>query len=215
VSLKRIPRELGPISIVTAVSREQNLPRIYRSMEEALSTTKLEVRWILIFDSPGITTEQTNQMINNSKNIWIQKFVDSDGPMRFGIRQKNLGIDLIGDGFYHCLDDDNIVHPDFFHGISRLIEENPSKLAFAFGQIRWDALGDLLPHSWTIHPGMVDNTMFVVHKDLIGNLRYDEAKSGFEDGWFFKTIYEKNPEAFLISDKFLAYYNYLKHFPNL
>jgi len=211
---QRTRKLIGPISIVTAVSREKNLPRIFRSMEDALHTTELDVRWILVFDAPGVTTEQTNQLIKNSNLISIVKVVDSGGPMRFGIRQKNLGIDLVAEGFYHCLDDDNIVHPDFFREMYRLISENPSKLAFGFGQIRWDFVGDLKPYPWTIHPGMVDNTMFVVHKDLIGDDRYEPSQAGSEDGFFFKKLHEKKPEAFLLTETFLAYYNYLSHYPN-
>jgi hypothetical protein len=201
------------INIVTAISRPELLPRIYKSMMESVVGTAANVRWILVVDAPGYVPQEVFRMIRDSSRIKIERVMYPDGPVRFGIAQKNMGIDLIEDGFYHCLDDDNIVHPDFFKGITRAIAANPGKKAFAFNQQRWDKHGDLRASPENMRKFHIDNTMFVVHKDLIGEDRYDLSKAGEEDFYFFRKLYDKDPGTFVFLDETLAYYNYLNCLP--
>lgn len=201
------------INLITAVSRERNLPRILDSIRCSLRAIPLEVQWILVFDAPGSKLARTKDLIKTSGRIKVLEALYEGGPMKFGIHQKNLGMDLIEDGFYHCLDDDNIVHPEFFSCLLRAIESNPGKRAFAFAQIRWDHHGTLTPSVWSMNPGQIDNTMFVVHKDLIGSLRYEKQFSGWEDGIFFQKIFSKHREEFVFVKDQVTYYNYLKRYP--
>jgi len=201
------------INIVTAVSRPGLLPRIYQSMLESLAGTGANVRWILVFDAPGDVDEQTFRMIRDSSRIKIERIVYPDGPVRFGIAQKNMGMDAVEEGFYHCLDDDNIVHPDFFRGIIRAMEENPGRKAFVFHQQRWDRHGDLWARPENMRKFHIDNTMFLVHRDLIGEDRYEIEKAGEEDFYFFRKLYDKDPGTFVFVDEVLAYYNFLSCLP--
>jgi hypothetical protein len=198
-----------PINIVTAVSRPHFLPKIHRSMEESAAGTGANVVWILVFDAPGEMPEPVLHMMRDASRIKIRRLVYPDGRARFGIPQKNLGMGSIKDGFFHCLDDDNLVHPDFFRGIMEAISANPGKRAFAFHQQRWDKHGDLRAAPENMRKFHIDNTMFVVHKDLIGSDRYDQEKAGEEDFYFFRKLYDKDPDAFVFLDETLAYYNYL------
>lgn len=202
-----------PINIVTAVSRPENLLRIHQSMIESAVGTGANVRWLLVVDAPGHVPESVFKMIRDSSRIKVERVIYPDGPVRFGIAQKNMGIDLVEEGFYHCLDDDNIVHPDFFMGITKAIAANPGKKAFAFNQQRWDRHGDLRASPENMRKFHVDNTMFVVHKDLIGEDRYDLSKAGEEDFYFFRKLYDKDPGTFVFLDETLAYYNFLYCLP--
>jgi hypothetical protein len=202
-----------PLSIVTAVSRPHNLPRIYRSMISASEACELAVRWITVVDEPGVLPANVDEALSIASAVRIQKVVFSGGPIKFGISQKNLGIDLVEDGFYHCLDDDNIVHPDFMQRISSALLSHPGKKAFVFNQQRWDGAGNLRATPELMLPCKIDNTMFVVHKSLIGDRRYDLEKAGIEDYWFFRGLFDSDPGTFVFIDEFLAYYNYIRHFP--
>jgi len=106
-----------------------------------------------------------------------------------------------------------VLHPAFLGAIGKLIRLHPAKLAFAFNQIRWDHHGNLPARPERMVPDQIDNSMFVVHTDLIGGERYDIQRAGQEDGFFFQGLYGRMPEAFLFVDEYLTYYNYLVHFP--
>jgi len=137
----------------------------------------------------------------------------SGGSSRFGIKQKNYGIDLIEDGFVYILDDDNIVHPGLFCEMKEAFGRCDKKKAFVFNQQRWDIHGLLRAKHENMRPCHIDNSQFVVHRKLIGDLRYDLTKAGIEDFLFFREIYDKYPEEFEFIDRTLAFYNYLIHFP--
>lgn len=202
---------MATLNIVTAVSRPANLMAVLRSMEGVKETPDLRVRWILVYDDPPRRPRELDTL--RADHIEIIKLPWLKGPCKFGIHQKNFGIDNCEPGFYHLLDDDNKVHPDFFKGISQAIHENPGKQAFAFHQRRWDRHGDLQAIPRRMKPGKIDNTMFVVHTGFIESKRYDIAAAGREDGWFFSELYKKDPTTWCFIDRFLAYYNYFRKHP--
>lgn len=203
---------LPEICLVTAVSRPENLPKIQRSIVEAHSRSSLRVKWILVVDQLADVSMDRLLSFQKAKHR-VQVLLYPDGSSKFGVLQKNFGMGHVKDAFYHCLDDDNIVHPRFFHKIHVAMEENPGKRAFVFGQERWDHTGTLKASRDLMLPGKIDNTMFVVHDSLIGDLRYDYGKAGFEDYYFFRKLYEENAADFVFLDEILSYYNYLRHYP--
>jgi glycosyltransferase involved in cell wall biosynthesis len=200
------------INLVTAVSRPDNLLRIRKSIERSLSRSTLAARWILVVDGLGAVSPALEAKLRASA-LEIQKIVWSGGSCAYGINQKNLGIDSIVGGYYHCIDDDNIVHPDFFQGLERAITANPKKRAFVFGQQRWDNIKSLVASPDRMEYGKIDNTMFVTHSSLIGSHRYDLSRSGREDYHFFRKLYDLHKEEFVFISETLAYYNYITHFP--
>lgn len=201
------------LNIVTAVSRPTNLRRILASIDDTVQLSGLSLKWILIFDAPADAPSDFQALVNVISKFRVQKASWPNGPVKFGILQKNMGIDLCDDGFYYLLDDDNIIHPNFFKRIGELIRANPDKEAFAFNQQRWDFHGNISATPERMVPGKIDNSMFVVHTKLIGSDRYNLGLAGNEDGYFFQGLYLKKKETFLFVDEFLAYYNYITHFP--
>jgi hypothetical protein len=195
------------IHLVTAVSRPENLPRIQRSIALSLRKSMLKAKWLLVVDDPSV-------QVPSGDGFDVEKLVYPGGPSKLGIAQKNFGMDHIQDGFYHCLDDDNIVHPDFFQGFARHWAVWPAKQAFVVCQKRWDGVGDLqaAPHRM-IERAKIDNTMFVVSKSLIGSRRYDPKEAGYEDFYFFRNLYLAHPDEFVFVNEFLAYYNFIRTFP--
>jgi hypothetical protein len=198
------------INLVTAVSRPGNLPRIHRSIIGSLARTKMKAKWILVADealSPSIEDDFRRE------NLEVQAMVYAGGPCAYGIAQKNLGMSKIANGFFHCLDDDNLVHPLFFTGLEWAVNTHPSKRAFVVGQQRWDSLNHLVASPDRMEYGQIDNTMFVVHSSLIGQDRYDLKHSGREDFEFFRKLWDFHKDEFIFIGETLSYYNYLRHFP--
>lgn len=169
----------------------------------------LRVRWILVYD--GQTPKELTAPGPIPPSLEIVPLSWTKGPCRFGINQKNFGMDRMEPGFYHLLDDDNVVHPSFFSRVADLIQKHPEKKAFGFNQRRWDHHGDLPCRADRMFPGKIDNTMFVVATDFIGSKRYDLERAGWEDGWFFHELFRKDEGAWLFPDEWLVYYNYLGH----
>lgn len=201
------------LNIVTAVSRPENLRRILASIDATVHLSGLNLKWILVFDAPSDAPPALQVLLDAVSKFRVQKAFWLNGPSKYGIHQKNMGIDLCDEGFYYLLDDDNIIHPNFFKRVGELILENPDKEALAFNQQRWDAHGSIVAAPERMHPGGCDNSMFVVHTKLIGKDRYDYGKASLEDGYFFQGLHLKKRETFLFVNEFLAYYNYIRHFP--
>lgn len=201
------------INLVTAVSRPENLPRLARSISLSMSRSKMfKVNWIIVVDDVAIPSPDIEAKIREGR-FQLKKIVHTGGRCQYGIDQKNLGMDSIKDGYYHCIDDDNIVHPEFFAGIERAMTANPGKKAFVFGQQRWDVIKNLAASPNRMEYGKVDNSMFLVHSSVIGNHRYDLTRSGREDFHFFRKLYDLHTEQFVFLSDTLAYYNFIRHFP--
>jgi len=201
------------IHLITAVSRPGNLTRIHRSIEVSLAKSSLKAQWILVTDKPDTLRPEIEAEIRLGK-VEVVKVVYPGGEHPpYGIPQKNLGMSMILDGYYHCFDDDNLVHPNFFEGVEAAMAASPEKRAFVFGQHRWDNIGPLIAAPNRMEYGKIDNTMFVVHSSLIGSRRYDLDRSGREDFCFFRKLYDLYPSEFVFIPETLAYYNYIQHFP--
>lgn len=197
------------LNLVTAVSREYNLPRILKSILDAAINTKFSLKWIQIFDAPGPKSSYGRKLDGESGRVRIQRLTYGGPRPPFGIPQKNLGLEHAEDGFCLCLDDDNVVHPDFLRTIEKIVSESPGKRGFIFGQRRWDHHGNLTASPENTKPGSIDNAQFMVHTSLIGKSRYDHMHAGDEDGRFIMDLYMKIPQDFVFVDKFISYYNYL------
>lgn len=199
------------LNIVTALSRPSNIPSMLQSMGSVIDVPEIRIRWIVVYDAESASSPPPIELqeVAQSKIATIVPIPWIHGMCRFGINQKNHGIDHAEPGFYHLLDDDNIIHPAFFKKIAEVIKANPDKRAFGFNQLRWDSHGDLPCREDRMIPGKIDNTMFVVHTDFIGPKRYDLSKSGMEDGFFFSELYGQDPNAWVFVDEYVTYYNYL------
>lgn len=200
------------INLVTAVSRPINLKRVYQSILQSLKRSSLKAKWILVVDGPNVIPAGVWETLQKGP-VQVELLIHSGGKCSYGIAQKNLGMASIVTGFFHCLDDDNIVHPDFFSGLERAMRAAPGKRAYAFGQKRWDNVKSLTAAPDRMEYGKIDNTMFVVHQSLIGDKRYDLTRSGREDFHFFRGLYDLYPDEFVFISETLAYYNFIKYFP--
>lgn len=200
------------IHLVTAVSRPENLPRIHKSISLSLSRSTMKAKWILVVDDVNAIPPSVDALLRSGA-FEVEKIIHRDGKCSYGIDQKNAGMASIADGYYHCIDDDNIVHQNFFSGLERAMTAHPAKRAFVFGQRRWDTIKSLVASPDRMEYGKIDNTMFAVHSSLIGSHRYDLSRSGREDFHFFRKLYDLHQDEFVFISETLAYYNYIKHFP--
>ena len=193
------------LHIITRCSRVSNILRIKESID--LEKTY----WHILFDTHIVNDIGTEVLSNLQDPKIILKFNPSS-PGDYGHNLINSELDCIKCGWVYILDDDNILHENFYSEIFKLIKINPDKKAFIFSQYvgRKDFSGleirEAKPEN--IKVGHIDMCQFLLQKDFIGNLRlrFNEYKA---DGYFIEELYSKNPDSFYISDKILCYYNYI------
>jgi hypothetical protein len=123
---------------------------------------------------------------------------------------KNEGLEQIKFGWVYVLDDDNILHPSFINLIWFYIDfYGPlKKQAFVFDQLLPD--GTIRTANYdVIKMNHIDQAQYLVHHELIGNLRYDENLYQ-DDGLFIETLHYSNPEKFMVINETMCYYNKLR-----
>jgi hypothetical protein len=190
------------LTIITPCSRPDNLSKVQVSIRFDLID-----KWIIVYDTSKKTT-YTKKFQDNPQIIEIE--------CSRGIRgspQRNEAINLVEDGFIYFLDDDNIIHPEFWQ-ISKSFE---LPYFYTFNQWRkWptDKKFTVLPGN-EICIGKIDTAMYCIHKTHIGQIRWKEDKDGCADGLFIEQIYENNKDSHKYIDIIAAYYNQINHIDDI
>jgi hypothetical protein len=190
------------VIIITPCSRPDNLPEILKSIN-------FPCRWIIVHDMFPFVDQRIFPNIS-----WIKEYslVSSlKNKITCGKEQVNFALDLISfyhsDAFVYVLDDDNIIHPDFYKNIN--VPYSWIHTCHIFGQQLPD--GSLrIPEFNKIIPGHIDQAQFLLHTSVIGANRY--AENSYEaDGHFIYSIVKELPNnAIKIYPQILSYYNFLK-----
>ncbi len=189
------------IIIITPCSRPENLPKL-------LASINFPCRWVIVFDSSVNYFAHCAKFADIS---WVHTMYKVSKPS-WGKPQVNAALDLIqffySDAWIYVLDDDNIMHPDFFDKLNSWDNRMSLKMkdrAIVFGQLLPDE--SIRPQK-NIFPGHIDQGQFLVHTSIIGNNRYIE--NCYEaDGHFIDTLYKENKDLFVFSNHVISYYNFL------
>ncbi len=197
------------INFMTSVSRPYNLSRILHSITQAMEGVSFRVRWILVFDAWIRLPRYVAILLADEEKVEVDVSI-YDGPrLPFAIPQKNFGLARVKEGYFQCLDDDNIVHPNLLRRIEKAAAEHPTARGFIVSQRRWDVHGNLKASPDSVMPRKIDSAMSLVHKDLIGDERYLQEFGGEEDGHFIQRVYERHRGRFFFIDEILSFFNYL------
>lgn len=107
---------------------------------------------------------------------------------------------MVESGMVYFLDDDNIVHPDFWS------LEFYSSFFYTFDQLRDRKNPKNILWGNKVEIGKIDTAMFIVPKSMC----IDWDKTAYDaDGKFIVNIKKENPENHIYIPKIAAYYNYL------
>jgi hypothetical protein len=120
-----------------------------------------------------------------------------------GHPQINHALSLIEDGFVYIVDDDNVVHPEFW-AILRTLDPD---LIYTWDQNRIRE-GNIMKGG-RIEFGAIDTSQFIVPRRYIGDIRWDDYKRG-GDFMFISEIHKRYPESFKYINKVACYHNFLK-----
>jgi hypothetical protein len=180
------------LSIITACSRRDNLQAIYDSMD-----FRVIHMWYIIYD-----TSKGRSYTHQFKGHPKIKEIDYDKEGVCGHPQINHAIDLIEDGFVYIVDDDNVIHPDFWKAYKDLDPE----YIYTWDQNR--VREKRVAKGGKIQKFLIDTSQFIVPRKYIGDIRWDNHKRN-ADFKFINTIHKKYSEKFKYINKILCYHNYL------
>lgn len=190
----------GSFKIITPCSRENNLIHLFNSIN-------FECDWHIVFDK---THDEAMEIIDRDKfafldKKWIHVCYAKGGVS--GNLQRNLALNYICHGWLYFLDDDNLMHPDFFEVASKIISDNKDLKCIFFSQVKNQNGVIRWVNKNSIRVGSIDQAQFFIERSLIGDLRYEQKYVA--DGIFIQTIFRKNdPSLFYFhNDTNVTFYN--------
>ena len=174
------------LSIITPCYRQKNLEKVYSSIRFELID-----KWYIIYDTSN-DRKYTKQYVGHPK---IEELECSGGIS--GNPQRNLGIEQVKDGFIYFLDDDNMIHLDFWSILPMIVSDK---------FYTWDSTRGSGLSGNRCKVGQIDTAMYMVPKNMMEGLRWIESK--YEaDGIFIEEIYKRYPHKHVYIPRKLAYYN--------
>lgn len=116
-----------------------------------------------------------------------------------GHPNRNVALEIIKDGLVYFLDDDNIIHPDFWNTEFKLGK------VYTFNQLRNKRNGEVLSGR-NPRPGSIDTAQCVFDASLLKGRRF-KADAYDADGILIRELCTGSDWEFI--DRVLCYYNYL------
>lgn len=186
--------------IITPCSRPEYLVDIRETLAAGYDWT-----WIIVYSSNP--SQHAFPGADNVYEVWpgVEGNYD-DEPSTAGNVLRNVGISLVEmpSSYLYFLDDDNIMHPNFWEIVYPMLKERRSDFV-TFDQQR-------TPQQILVGPraelGKIDTAMFVTQRSLVNESRWRVARYD-ADGCFAEEMQAKASHHAYISHT-CAYYNYFR-----
>lgn len=197
------------LNIITRCTRTTKIKEIFDSFID--KSNYFEIKWFVIFDLTSLVDIPTD-ILSFLKDKASIRFYESD-PSDFGHQMINKTIDEIDDGIVYILDDDNILHPNFFPLLEDWFDNYWDLDGLLFNQkiggidFTGQDIRQVDPND--VKVGKIDMAQFCLKRKLIGSFRIP-PNNYVADGVFIQNIYATHTERFLIKDEIGCYYNYYK-----
>lgn len=193
------------LSIITSCSRPEAIFEVYNSvkgMVKKLEDGTYNIYWYIIYD--GEKVKEPNRRNFTNEDAWIVEGSTSEAGK--GYSQRNFALNMIKDGWICFLDDDNIIHPEFYNEISKHLDEDLNGIIidqiFKFGNNR------LVAKPENMRVCNIDIAQYILRREYIGEKRFNLEYCS--DGHFIEELYSSNSNKFLFINQSLCYYNYLR-----
>ena len=111
------------LTIITPCCRQTNLQKLY----ESIQFDKID-KWFIVYDT---TNDRKYSKVYESHPKIVE--LECNDPGISGNAQRNYGMTFVKDGWIYFLDDDNIIHENFWN----LINSMDSKFIYTFNQVRY------------------------------------------------------------------------------
>jgi hypothetical protein len=177
------------INIVTPCIRPENL----KPIAESIDIPSRNYRWIVIHDADEFPNMETPKEAE-------QHLYREQGSVA-GHAQRNFANRLITDGYVLQLDDDTILHPDFWKAVKDCEEDIVS-----WAQSWPD--GDHRLEAGNYSVGSIDSGSYMAKRSVIGDLQWQAGRYD-ADGYFAQQVVARTTSQRKI-ERYLSYYNYLR-----
>ena len=196
------------IILVTPSYRIVNLKKILKSIDFSYIE-----KWIIIYDGSKMDVNfqlfSDNNKIIEYTDTKIIYSVNKKYQSGCGNTQRNYALDYINKiylkepVFIYFLDDDNIIHPNFYNIIQK-IEYNKF---YTFDQLRND--GTILSGN-NIKAYKIDTAMFLCDFNLVRDIKFVPENEYDTDWRYIESCYKKNIKSHIYVPEIGCYYNYLR-----
>ena len=200
---------MNTIHILTRCSRPNNLLKVADSIPK-----KDDIVWHVIFDSTrlkDIDVDLLTKLQDYNPRVYFEYSQGGDYlyPQMSKIIKNN-----IKSGWVYSLDDDNILHEDFYEKITNSIDSSIDGIVFNqhVGGKDFTGVDVRYAKPENMKVRQIDLAQFVLNRRVFDRVEFE---GGYDaDGRFIERVYESNPNSFLFIDTILAHYNYLQKAPS-
>jgi SAM-dependent methyltransferase len=191
------------ITIITPSYRPENLIKISNSLN-----FNFIKEWIIVYDSNKVTNNN-KLFLNDINKDKISEYFYSDNGIS-GNPQRNFAIKNIKNKntYLYYLDDDNIIHPDFYKLLS-IIGENKF-CTFNQKNMRCGNINNILNGN-DIVIDRIDIAMSLIDYNINKLIQWNPYIYN-ADGYYIKEIYDNNKNNWIYIKNELSYWNYLTDF---
>jgi glycosyltransferase involved in cell wall biosynthesis len=181
------------VFIITPSRRPFNLEFIKKSIPQ-------ECEWIVVFDST----------VKNEHNVENATVIRSNTTGFWGNPNRNVGLEFISEhlnpsdnDWVYILDDDNIIHPNWWSNIQHHLSSNASVITW--GQV-WANEEPRTEPTDTPKIATIDTSQYMVKWNVAKNLQFEHIYEA--DGIYAEEAAKRG--SVLKLDQYLGYYNFLR-----
>lgn len=199
------------IHIITRCTRLNNLPDIEDSVFN--SPKDVNITWHLIFDI-GSLIEVPTHIFDRYRDKNVKFHFEKVGNRSLSV--VNSVVKTIKDlnDWIYFLDDDNIIHKNFYSKISEEIRKNPNKNGFIFSQdVDFKDFSKakirIAQHS-SVKLRHIDLAQYFIKRCMFSGDHWFKPRSWGSDGVFIENLYNEKKNEFNFITDVLCHYNYLE-----
>ena len=198
------------LHILTRCTRPNNLIQVRDSVFSNLSEN-LNIKWHVIFDTAPLKDIDAETLSEISSDNTIFHFIKGgDGGMLYP-QSTDIIKELNEDDWFYFLDDDNIMHPDFYEYISVALDKKDKKIHVVSQKVAGkDFTGLDVRIASPKNTGFqkTDIAQLIMSVSLIKE--YVFGASYAADGYFVESVLKDHPKTFEYHNVILCHYNYLE-----
>jgi glycosyltransferase involved in cell wall biosynthesis len=191
--------------VITRCTRVENLLTIADSVYK----DGVDVTWHVVFDT-SVVKEIEASLLGELYQLGAVLYFKQGSPGTYMYPEMNeLVKTLPSEDYVTLIDDDNIVHPDYYNVIIDAIKNNFRNDVFCYNQLITVSIHTYrhaIPSKVSV--GEIDLAQFTF---AVSNIHSAEFGSGYcGDGDFIQALHNLCPDRFEFIDQTLCYYNYLQ-----
>lgn len=201
------------INIITRCTRTSNLLTI---KEGVLNAPKgVTVNWHIVFDTGALKDIDAEVLskLTDTSNVKLHFVKGQRGGLLYP-EVSNI-IRTIKSGWIYLLDDDNIIHEDFYKTIKASIKNLPVALVHIVSQLvaGRDFTGQEIRVASRENTAFqkIDIAQMVINRSIFDTHSFSANYAA--DGFFIEEVLKTHGDSFVWIDKVLCHYNYLEKVP--